>query len=262
MYQYTEHEYEDILISVVSRWTPLFYNEALSAAQNAVLWRHDIDYSPHRALALAHIENRHSIKSTYFFHLHNECYNLLEKEISSIVQKISGIGHAIGLHFDMEYYAERVVSAADIVRYLTQEKAILEDIAGCSVNAFSFHNPTLVDSVQGFDIQSDIIAGMYNASGGTIASQYLYVSDSRGGWRRRDLPALVAQGTATHMHVLTHPERWTPSPLSPREALIRAIDGRHLRQRDQIVSLTDYWEQSIDESADKATFELIRAKKS
>ena len=260
MYTYTEHEYEALLIAVASRWTPLFFHEAMSSVSYGVLWRHDIDCSAHRALALAQIEKRHDVKATYFFHFHNEGYSLLEKEISGIARRISGLGHAIGLHFDMEYYADSVCNAVDIERYMVREQALLEDIAGCSVNVFSFHNPTLMESIQGFDMQADMIAGMYNASGRAIASQYIYASDSRGGWRRRDLPALVAQGTATHMHVLTHPERWTPTPLTPRGALMRAIDGRHFRQRDQIIRLTEYWEQPIDESADKANFERIVAR--
>ena len=46
-----------------------------------ILWRHDVDFSIHRASSLAKIENELGVKATYFLKLHSEFYNLFEKSI-------------------------------------------------------------------------------------------------------------------------------------------------------------------------------------
>ena len=69
-----------------------------------ILWRHDIDFSIHRASSLAKIENELGVKATYFLKLHSEFYNLFEKSIFEKVLKIIEFGHNIGLHFEHHFY--------------------------------------------------------------------------------------------------------------------------------------------------------------
>ena len=60
--------------------------------------RHDVDFSPHRSLKIAQIENELGISAYYFVLLRSSFYNLLEREISQIFQEIIKLGHIIGLH--------------------------------------------------------------------------------------------------------------------------------------------------------------------
>lgn len=40
--------------------------------EGIALWRHDVDFSPHRALALARLEQARGIVATYFVLLHSQ----------------------------------------------------------------------------------------------------------------------------------------------------------------------------------------------
>lgn len=56
---------------------------------------------------------------------------------------------------------------------------------------------------------------------------FLYVSDSRGGWMRKNLPAILDAGTELRLMVLTHPFRWTPVPEKSEALLPRCLNGRN-----------------------------------
>ena len=58
------------------------------------------------------------------------------------------------------------------------------------------------------------------------ATRYAYVSDSNGYWRFERLPEVLAAGAHERLHVLTHPEWWQEQPMSPRERILRCIEGR------------------------------------
>src|SRR6266513_2864721 len=72
--------------------------------ESFVLWRHDVDFSMHAAARLAEIEHDEGVQATYFVHLHNEFYNLLESTTWARLKRIIAQGHSIGLHFDAHFY--------------------------------------------------------------------------------------------------------------------------------------------------------------
>ena len=187
-----------------------------------VLWRHDIDFSVHRALRLAQIESEHRVNSTYFVNLHCEFYNLLEAEIFERFKAIMDLGHWPGLHFDTSFYGG-FESESELASKLSFERGLVEQLIGRPVEVFSFHNPEATE-VERFD--ADRIADMVNASGIGIRECYAYVSDSNGYWRHRRLPDVLEEGRDEFLQVLTHPEWWQPVAMSPRERIQRCIEGR------------------------------------
>ena len=66
-----------------------------------VLFRHDVDFSPQRALELAKIEASNNVSSTFFFLLTCSFYNALESFTKDIIKSIIELGHEVGLHFDL-----------------------------------------------------------------------------------------------------------------------------------------------------------------
>src|SRR5205814_3984178 len=94
------------------------------------------------------------------------------------------------------------------------------------VSAFSLHNPDLA----GWSDGRDEIGAMVNASGSYVTQHYTYASDSNGYWRFTPLDEVLTDGEHERLHVLTHPEWWVPEPMSPRERVSRAIEGRAQRQ--------------------------------
>ena len=57
---FTLETYEDLLLIAKKKFKFVSYTEA-QKSDHYVLWRHDIDYSVHRALNLAQIEKKHDV---------------------------------------------------------------------------------------------------------------------------------------------------------------------------------------------------------
>ena len=220
--EFTESEYRRLLRASRARWRFVTYREALGGARGC-LWRHDVDFSPHRALRLATIEAEESVRSTYFVLLHSAFYNALEPSVAAKLRQIRELGHDLGIHIDPEAYGGRIRDEASLDDALRLERSLIERFFGAPVDAFSFHNPTVYP--EAFS-ESDEVAGLVNAYGRSIQANFSYVSDSNGYWRHRSLAEFIEQSESPGAHVLTHPEWWTPDPMSPRDRVSRCIDGR------------------------------------
>lgn len=208
--------------------------EDFEKTENPVIWRHDIDFSVHSAYALAKIEHDEGVKSTFFIHLHNEFYNVFEKEISDLLEKIFKLGHNAGLHFDCHYYA--IASASQLEEKLQFEKGILEKLFGVPINVFSFHNTT--EEILFYN--SDRYAGMINTYSRYFREEFGYCSDSNGYWRFDRLEDVLVSGKHKKLQVLTHPAWWQDEVLSPQQRIWRCIDGRSQKTKanyDAILSL-------------------------
>ena len=223
---FTEDEYAQLLRLAQTSYTFISFAAALSAPAGTVLWRHDLDFSVHRALALARIEAAAGVRSTFFLHLHSPFYNALEAEVAERVNGILALGHELGLHFDPSFHSAR---GRDVADALARERAFLEDVFEAPVRAFSLHNP----DVAGWADDSDEVAGMVNAYGASLRRSFGYCSDSNGYWRFRRLRDVLEEAADERLHVLTHPEWWVPEPMSPRERVSRCIEGRAAQQHER-----------------------------
>ena len=190
-----------------------------------VLWRHDVDFSLHSGLKLAEIEAGEGMVATYFLLLHSEFYNLLERECTEIARSILGMGHRLGLHFDHRFW--QVKNEAELERLLSIERKLLEDCLQRPVEAFSFHVPDDVSA--GF--ARDSYAGLVNTYSAYFKSAVGYCSDSNGYWRHRRLEDVLREKRDARLQVLTHPEYWQETVMSPRERVERCISGRAEKTR-------------------------------
>ena len=225
---FTEGEYQRLLKLAANRWRFIGFRDARDAGESTVLWRHDVDFSPQRALRLAQLEADLGVKATYFILLNSNFYNALEPAIATIFASIRDLGHDIGLHFDPSAHSSRASGEADMLSALRLDKRIIEEYFRVAVEAFSYHNP---DIVPGGIPEEDLVDGMVNAYGNDIRRRFSYVSDSNGYWRYRTLSDVLTTGSESRLHVLTHPEWWTPESMPPRARVTRCIDGRANRQR-------------------------------
>ena len=217
---FTEAAFRQVIRAAKLRYT--FEDYGTETDESHVLWRHDVDYSVHRALSLARIEAENDVRATYFFLLHSELYNLLELEVFRRAREIVALGHAVGVHFDAGFYGG-FDSEDSLAVKLRAEIELFEQLFEQPVRVFSLHNTQVSDSAR-FD--SDRIAGSLNASGRGLRAAYRYVSDSNGYWRYERLLDVIESGGHPRLHVLTHPEWWQAEPMSPRARIARCIDGR------------------------------------
>jgi folate-dependent phosphoribosylglycinamide formyltransferase PurN len=219
--EFTEAGYVRLLELASSR-----YQFATFKRRNAtphVLWRHDVDYSVHRALRLARLEHERGLVATYFFCLRLPFYNMFEPEIQRMARAIIALGHRVGLHFDASGYPHDVWTADQLNTRLDWERRCLEQLLEFELDAVSFHDP----SAGGFlRFDSSELGGMVNAYSSEFRRDYGYCSDSNGYWRFAPIAEVLSSGQHAKLQVLTHPGWWTPSALSPWLRIERAVMGR------------------------------------
>jgi hypothetical protein len=219
--EFTEQAYAELLDSARSRYR--FSTFCQRGDDRHALWRHDVDHSPHRALRLAQLESERGLVATYFVGLRSPYYNLLEPDVSRIASRILSLGHRIGLHFDAAAYQVPAWTLPLLEEKMNLEKQWLERLLGCTAEAVSFHDPSAGGLL---DFDQLTLAGMVNAYAKDIRSTYSYGSDSNGYWRFSPLSDVIESGRHERVHILTHPEWWTPEPMPPRRRIERAVIGR------------------------------------
>ncbi len=218
-HDFTEAEYRDLLRLAKRSYRFIRFPKHATARSGAALWRHDVDFSVHRALALARIEAEEGVHATYFVNLHSRFYNALEEEVATRIDEIASLGHDLGLHFDPTFYAARGPGLDEALRL---ERNLLEELFATPIDAFSLHNP----QIAGWSSDRDEIEGMVNAYGAGLKARFAYCSDSHGEWRHRPLREVLESGEDERLQVLTHPEWWVPEPMPPANRVERAISGR------------------------------------
>ncbi len=219
---FTEANYTSLLLNAKKRYEFITYNsiDKHTTKKEFILWRHDVDFSVHRAFALAKIEKNMGIKSTYFFQLGSAMYNLFEQEIKELVFKIMKLGHEVGLHFDCSQY--RINTKDDLEKYLIFEKNIIEKLFDVEIHVFSFHNPT-EDVLKNDEYK---YANMINTYARYFKEDIVYCSDSNGYWRYERLEDFLTKELHKNRQVLTHPEWWQIEIMSPRARVQRCLMGR------------------------------------
>jgi len=220
---FTETEYCRLLRLAKSNWRLIEYKDYQQPGK-VCLWRHDVDFSIHRALRLAQIEAEEQISATYFIHLHSEFYNPFEADNARLIHKILALGHTLGLHFDPSFYVECLQTNQQILTYLKFEQQILAKIFQTKIDIFSLHNPDIGNWLD--TINQTEVEGLINTYGQYFRDNYGYCSDSNGYWRFRRLRQVLETADDERLQVLTHPVWWVPEPMSPRQRINRCIEGR------------------------------------
>lgn len=222
---FTEDEYRRLLKKAKQKYRFITYDEWILrnvTDDRRIIWRHDIDFSVHRALRLAEIEHEEGIISYYFTMLSSDFYNIFEREVTNRIKQIIGMGHKIGIHLDMGRYDE-LPDLCTIEKDLNFYSEIFEQLFGIKPTCFAFHNPPKEAFVQ---FQDKFIGGYINAYCNEIMEKMTYCSDSNGYWRFNSIEECLDQSDSDVTCVLTHPAWWTPVEMSPRDRINRAIYGR------------------------------------
>lgn len=97
-----------------------------------VILRHDIDFDPIAALAMAELESSEGVRSTYFVLLRTDFYNPLERGNVERLREIARLGHDIGLHYDETQYED----GDDAIAAIQREADTLGAPSACPSNAF------------------------------------------------------------------------------------------------------------------------------
>lgn len=160
--------------------------------------RHDVDFSVRKAAALSELEERHGVRSSFFF-LVGGWYNVLEPENRDVIRSLAQKGFDVGLHFDPSICADSM----EIEELAAYEKAVLERVCGVEVKCVSLHNPSVHGRYPEFP-------GLVNAYGPGLFPENYY-SDSCMDFRGKNLEDAVCESKERPVHVLLHPAHFSES---------------------------------------------------
>lgn len=218
------------------------FTDDYQVERKEIIWRHDVEFSPDIALQMAKIENLLGISTTYFFQIHSEFYNILERYFSNILQEIKSLGHHIGLHFDSHYY--NVQTEEELDRFIKQDKEYFEKVFDLHIEVFSFHNTTPFT----LSCEKRHYANLINVYSRFYKEKYNYCADSTGFWRYEILEDVLKDTNVKHLQVLVHDAMWSEEVLSPRQRVRKSIQDNAERIKEQYDRiLIEFGAKNIDD---------------
>lgn len=202
-------EYRIILEDIISTGKYCDYSEVMAGKPFIVL-RHDVDFSPERALEMHKIENSLNFKSSYFFQITNNIYNSFSKKNMDIIKEIYANGHYIGLH----YHLNGKKDLPEIIEDIKLQSRIMSEMLDITIERFSFHRPTR-DVLRAY-IEIDGLINTYNHLFFTFAEcikedtrlDVKYTSDSMYKWVY-GFPNKEMLTSFPKIQLLVHPCSWT-----------------------------------------------------
>ena len=205
-----------------------------SESKKNIILRHDIDISLEKALAMAEVEHEERVTSTYFIMLSSDFYNTHTKSARTILNRITHLGHDIGLHFDETVYHD--IQLHELKPFIDNELDILSSIAGKEISAVSFHRPS-----QRL-LENDLDLGeVVNTYARRFFTEIKYLSDSRMNWSEITIDEAITNGQHPNIQLLIHPiwwesERWTFEDIFLLHAA-RTVEGLYSKFNNNIRNL-------------------------
>lgn len=209
-------EYRDLLVALKGAGYAMVSVSEMNTieTQRRACLRHDVDLFPSAALEMARRENELGAHATYYFLLSGP-YNLLAADNRRLVREILGLGHEIGLHYDLKVYAG---NAEDALGDLIAEVRMLERLCGRPINTISTHNP-YKGGLDWFR-ECDRWINPYDSR---WQKDLLYVSDSCRAWRDENLLRCFSSDPPPRLLLLTHPEVWLAGDIADRISYLEQV---------------------------------------
>lgn len=171
-----------------------------------LLLRHDIDFSVEDAYEIAQIEKSMGLKSTFFFMVSSNMYNLFSFKNIKTIKKIFRMGHKISLHFDPTVYHS--------LKEFVKEKDSFEKFFDVKIDIISIHRPGIFLNKKNYKI-----LGIKNSYNDIYTNDMEYISDSGGKDVFPKLKKYLAEQNTKGLQLLIHPIWWTSKNSSQTKTL-------------------------------------------
>lgn len=213
---------------------------SFTAETGKLLLRHDVDLSLAHAVRQAETNGALGVAATFFFLVSSEQYNLCSAAGRAALAEVVANGQRIGLHFDAAAHPAEAIEAR-----ARAECAILESLAGCPLEAVSFHRP--VKALQG---REGDFAGLPHAYEPRFFSAIEYCSDSRGAFHHGSPLDREAFRRGAPFQLLTHPIWWMrDAEATPVEALLALVGEREPALRRDLAANCEPYAAWLKEQA-------------
>lgn len=225
---FTYNAYAD-LIAALQKKKYTFSNYMDHPGDNFVILRHDVDFLPEKAYEFARHEVELNVRSTYFFLMRTDFYNIGSRKTMDLIRKIAGMGHTIGLHYD-----EKDSTPGETPGLIKRDCDLFSRITGVPVHCFSMHRPSKEIMKADFHIE-----GYTNSNALYYSTSCKYISDSRHDWKGNTIQS-IASGEYSRLHILTHPIWYGDTDRSLAETLTAfCLDAARNRYNSLLENVRD-----------------------
>jgi hypothetical protein len=183
--------------------------------------RHDVDRNPENALAMATLEARLGVTSSYYFRV------LPGTFVPSIIRRVHDLGHEIGYHYE-DWHLAKYDSQAAIGLFQTHLRRMREIAPVRSIamhgsplaresnmtiwDHYDFRQDGVIDAVMtidyaGFSYFTDS-GRTFGASRANLRDYISGVETPPGVHTSDDLARYLAERRSERIHLNIHPERW------------------------------------------------------
>lgn len=176
--------------------------------------RHDIDFHLFDVEKMVKLEASLGISATYYVLL-TQYYNPMNPENKSILRKISGLGHEVGLHYDLETYPSEPEEAR---AHLNWEANILGKICDTPIRTIVTHLP--------YKKRPDpflTIGDYVHPHNPSYLENLVYVSDSCRAWRDESLLNCFGSNPPQRLLLTIHPELWLDGSITDRMVYLERV---------------------------------------
>jgi hypothetical protein len=156
--------------------------------------RHDVDLSPRSCLWMGKITADKGVRSSCFFQLNAETYNVFRPHTLAVMNELRSMGHCVGLHIDQNLIGDAEEAIARTIAWFSAVCCPIDHV-------ISFHRPT-----------PQVLGREYNAFRNAYGSEVFhcdrYASDSaRNSEFLTKVEEWIRTGTSP-VQLLLHPEWW------------------------------------------------------
>lgn len=217
--------------SLDAGYTSLIFGEEEAAGEKPfILWRHDIDLELPAVTALARLEARIGIRSTYFFMTRSWFYNLLSREGGETLAAVRDLGHCVGLHCDLHAPRDATLSDEAVGSAVAREFQILDAAyPGIFSRTVSFHNPPTC-------VLRKEYCGFYSTYHPKFFGTIKYLSDSNRIWREGAIESWLDTAKTPRMSILLHPVIWSYPGSTMPQGMSSFIETRSERTRQMLIA--------------------------
>ena len=187
-----------------------------------LILRHDIDFDVDLAYKMSIIEDELNIKSTYFFLLRSEFYNILEKTNFEKIQSIKDRGHKISIHFDPSIYE-------NIDLGFSFEKNIFEKLFNIHIEIISLHRPSKI-----FLNNNNLFNDCMHTYQPYFFNDIKYFADSQGLFRFGSPLDSEEFSQNKTIHLLIHPIWWMTKDGTNVEKIEEFINSKNKNLKDEV----------------------------
>jgi hypothetical protein len=202
----------------------IFFNELDLSKNNQLILRHDIDLNCESALHIAYIESSLNIKSTYFFLLTNNSYNLISDTNSKIVKKIQSLGHKVSLHYDPLLYN---------ILGLKNEIKVFQNIFG-PIDIISLHRPQLDNQLSEINFPTTYDDNFFE--------KISYFADSGGEFRFGNPCDSLDFKEGKNMQLLLHPIWWVSSNIERVKIVNKTLKEKNKALKEHFKNSLKFYE--------------------